>query len=67
MFVVIFGDIADIDYVGSTGPFASAAEANASAVELQNAGKLPSEEESEGELAWRVVELVSPDKLPSYY
>lgn len=63
MFVIIHGDIGDIDYVSVTGPFSTEEEANREGERLESEGKLPNEDESEGEVAWRVKELVAPENL----
>lgn len=66
MFVIVYGDIADIDYVSVVGPFESKKEAFRQGALLTEAGKLPDEHENGGETAWRVEELGAPENLPAY-
>lgn len=67
MYVIVHGDIADIDYVSVTGPFATVAEANREGERLMAEGKLPDENENGGETAWRVKPLVAPAALTADY
>lgn len=67
MYVILFGEIGDIDYVNATGPFATREEADSVGERLQAEGKIPDEDESGGEVAWRVISLDSPDILEPDY
>ena len=66
MFIIIYGDIGDIDYLDATGPFATREEATAEGERLTAEGKLPDEAELE-EVAWRVVALTAPADLTVDY
>lgn len=66
MYVIIHGDIGDIDYLSVAGPFASEAEAMREGEQLEAEGKLPNEADL-GEVAWRVEKLVPPDSMAADY